>query len=262
MAGNMLFVVVMFPQFINPNPSTLADTRLRQGLYSAIDRQQMADTIQHGLVSVADSFLTPSSPDYADTLSAVVRYPYDPRRAIQLIESVGYTRDAEGSFRDAANQKLSIGIRANTNDNLAMHSMLAVADFWRPVGVDVDAVPVPVPLQTDRSYVAAFPSFRLQMYPGRSDVFSNFRSAAQPNQSGSYTNPEFDTLIDRFQGTVSRPEQVDVLRGIVGHITENLNMMTLFYQLEPTMIGNRVQHVDAKGVGSTPAWNAAEWDVI
>jgi hypothetical protein len=75
------------PQFLDPTPALVRDVRLRKALISGIDRQQLGDTLQFGLVPVADSVLSPEEPEYADTLPAVVKYPFDPRRSIQLFGS-------------------------------------------------------------------------------------------------------------------------------------------------------------------------------
>src|SRR5207253_578378 len=58
--------IVVFPQFINPNPPVIADVRFRRALTYALDRQQMTETLQAGLTPVAHSFLAPDEPEYRD----------------------------------------------------------------------------------------------------------------------------------------------------------------------------------------------------
>ena len=47
----------LYPQFINPNPTILADVRTRRALISAVDRSQLAESLMAGLVPIAESIL-------------------------------------------------------------------------------------------------------------------------------------------------------------------------------------------------------------
>lgn len=100
-----------YPQFINPDPPLLANVQLRRALHHAIDRQEMLDTLYFGQSTIAHSFLHDGEPDFKDGDSVTVKYPYDPGRATQLIEQLGYRKGADGGFRDPAGQRLSIEAR-------------------------------------------------------------------------------------------------------------------------------------------------------
>src|SRR4029453_14151363 len=93
--------LALWPQFLNPNPAVIGNVQFRRALLHALDRQQLVDALQFGLTSVADTYLSPDDPGHRDTAGGIVRYPYDPRQAAQLIESLGYTRAADGSYEDA-----------------------------------------------------------------------------------------------------------------------------------------------------------------
>ena len=77
-----------------------------------------------------------------------------------------------------------------------------------------------------------------------------------------YMNADFDALVDRYFATIPKDERVTVAGQIAQHVAENLVLMGLFYQAEPTMIGNRLRnvHVEKTG-GSTHTGNAHEWDL-
>jgi ABC-type transport system substrate-binding protein len=76
-----------------------------------------------------------------------------------------------------------------------------------------------------------------------------------------YMNPEFGALLDRFATTIPRAERIEVLGQIIYHIADQLNIMGLYYGLEPTLISQRVENVTARHPQSTHAWNAHEWNV-
>src|SRR5207248_6581696 len=103
--------LVVFPQFMNPSPPVVGNLQFRRALLHAIDRQQMAETLMAGTVPAAHAFLSPSDPAYAAIESDIVRYDYDPRRAAELLEGLGFTRGADGGYRDTAGQRLGVEIR-------------------------------------------------------------------------------------------------------------------------------------------------------
>src|SRR5207247_4617505 len=90
--------VNMFVQFLNPDPPLMADVRYRRALVHALDRQQLVDTLQFGLSSVAHSLYGPHNVEYPAIESSIVKYDYDPRRAAQLIEELGYTKGPDGIY--------------------------------------------------------------------------------------------------------------------------------------------------------------------
>src|SRR5678816_1061133 len=82
----------IYPQFVDPAEPLILKPQFRRALMHAVDRQEMADSIQFGVVPVAETFFSPRSPYYAAIEPQIVRYPYDPRRSAALIEELGYRR--------------------------------------------------------------------------------------------------------------------------------------------------------------------------
>jgi peptide/nickel transport system substrate-binding protein len=152
--------LVIYPQFVNPNPPIITDLRFRRALLQAIDRQAMADIIQSGLVPVAHSYVRPDELEYPETERFLVRYEYDPRRAGQVIEELDYVRGADGVFRDASGQRLAIEVRATTSPSIHTKSMFPVADYWQRLGLAVEPLVVPVQRTNDREYRATRPPSR------------------------------------------------------------------------------------------------------
>jgi peptide/nickel transport system substrate-binding protein len=89
----------MYPQHLNPQPAAIADAPFRRALIQAIDRQSLVDTLLSGQSQVADSFISPGEAEYQPTLSAVVKYGYDPAAATRGIEEMGFSKGADGVFR-------------------------------------------------------------------------------------------------------------------------------------------------------------------
>jgi peptide/nickel transport system substrate-binding protein len=256
---------ILYPQFVNPSPPVVADVRLRRALLYATNRPQMAETLEGGMSSIVDTFVQPREPEFRDVESSIVRYAYDPRRAGQLIEEMGYVRGGDGTFRDSANQRLEVELNSSRADSF-LKLIPALDDDWRRIGVGVAIDWVPPQRMRDAEYRANFRSFSLS---GQSAHLTRFHSSEarlpERNYRGAnnarYMNPEMDALIDRYFATVPKPERNRVLAQIVHHLTDQVVVLPLIWQVDPTMIGNRLTNVGAASRYTTQVWNAHEWDV-
>ncbi len=256
------------PQLLNPTPAVISNLQFRRALTHALDRQQIVESIQAGLVDVAHSFLT-DLPEYREVNANGVRYDHDPRRAAELIELLGYTRDSEGFFRDPAGTRLTVELRTTAGDDTREKMLLSMSDYWQRSGVAVEQVLVPGQRNQDREYRANRPGFVFSgggsYLDGLEDLHGSQSPLPETNYVGRndsrYVNPEFDALLDRYVATIPKQERMQVVARIVEHIAENLNIITLFPQAEPVMVANRVLNVVGHGPNSPQSWNAHEWDL-
>ncbi len=258
--------IALFPQFINPTPAVIGDARFRRALMHAADRKSMIDTIVYGQVPVPTSFVNPGLPESRETEAAAVRYDYDPRRAAQLIEELGYTRGGDGFFASAG-QRLGVEVRTTAGDDLRDELLYATSDYWQKNGVGVDTVIIPRQRTDDREYRSTRPGFEMVRQPNALSEGALRRyhgqEAALPENGfrgqnrTRYASPELDGLIDRYLVTVPRQDRIEVLRQMVRHISEQLPIMGITYNVEAMLIAKRIVNVDA----NVATRNGHEWDV-
>jgi ABC-type transport system substrate-binding protein len=259
--------IVLFPQFVNPSPPLLADVRFRKALISALDRQEMVDSLQAGLTPVADSFLALDEPEYPDVQASIVRYPFDPRGAMQAIEGLGYARGPDGSWREAGpgGQPLHLEIRTLTGIEINQKALFSAADYWQRIGLAVEPVVINRARAGEREFIATFPGFQVVRQGSTVGFLTNRRSSSAPmpetnfvgQNYARYMDPAFDALIDRFFVTVPRAERMEVLRQVIHQMTDEVHFMGLFFDGTPNLVGKRITGVTARAEG----WNAHLWDV-
>jgi len=258
----------MNPQFLNPDPPILLNVQFRRALYIAIDRRQLADELVYGLSDVAHSSIGPKEAEYRHIEPFIVRHAYDPGRAAQIIEDLGYVKGADGMFQDVSGRPLSVQIMA-TPDDTNQKPQFAVLDMWKSIGITPDAEIVTQQRQRDLAYRANFRSFALQAGVGYgpegvNGLISREARTAERNYVGGnyirYMNPEVDALVDRYFTTIPFPERMQLLGQIVRHTTENHIWMPLYWRVLPTLVHQRVVEVTAIGEGNQ-WWNAHLWDV-
>ena len=259
--------VQVFPQFMNPNPPIVGspNPQFRRALLHAINRQELVDTMQYGAVPVAHVFVTPEEPEYRFIEDSIVKYDFDPRRAAQMIEQLGYTRGPNNVFQQGG-QPLGVEIRA-TGTDLNQKLMHAIADYWRSIGIAAEETPIPPQRASDLEYRSTFPAFNVQMQGGDMNFVSNFHTSQlripetrfSGNNNARYSHLDLDNLIDRYESTIDRGERMRVAAGAVRHITDNVVELPIFYNAAPALIAKGIVNVGAPR-GAPTAWNVHLWD--
>ncbi len=262
-------LVQLFPQLLTPSPAVIGEVRFRRALLHGINREEMAATLQSGLAPVAHSFVSPEDAEYRHVEAGIVRFPYDPRRAAQLIEGVGYSKGTDGIYRDPAGARLGVELRA-TGTDINQKTMLSVADHWKRLGLEPETVTVPPQLASDLEYRATFPGFSVQRQGAALTNIRNFHSsqAALPENrwvGGNYPrymNAELDALIERFDATLPFADRMAIGTQAVQHLTDRVIELPLFFDGQPALISNRLVGLTAGGGGQKrTTWNAQDWDV-
>jgi len=257
-----------FPQFINPDPAVIANPVFRRSLMYALDRQQMADSLMYGKVPVADIFMSPEAAGYKDVEPGIVTYEYDPRKAGEMLRGLGFTAGTDGSLRGGDGRELSLEVRTGLND-LYIKVTESVADQWRRAGLQVQTQVIPQAQVRNLEYRATRTGFELSRRGIGMENLALFHTKELPlpengyigKNVSRYSNPEMDTLIDRYFATVPTNARHQVQKEIFRHMSDQLPLMTFFYDVEPSLVSNRLVNLNGKPAESTVAWNAYLWDV-
>jgi peptide/nickel transport system substrate-binding protein len=108
-----------------------ADTRVRQALTMAVDRDLIVRTILEGLAPVTHGPIQPVSWAYTD---AMTKYPFDPARARVLLDEAGW-RDADGDgIRERNGQALSFTMITQAGFAVRESVAQVLERQWRDVG--------------------------------------------------------------------------------------------------------------------------------
>jgi peptide/nickel transport system substrate-binding protein len=130
--------VGVFYLAFNLDRPVVSDVLVRQAIAHAIDRELIVDAILEGGGVLATSVVGEPVFGYKD-MELLERYPYDPERAIELLQEAGYTRGADGLMRDAAGQVLRLDALPSSGRSLKDREIAEVLqEFLRQVGIEVE----------------------------------------------------------------------------------------------------------------------------
>lgn len=263
--------IAAYPQFIDPRPAILLDARFRKGLVHALDRQEMADTLQWGMTPVRHAIFDTSEPQFRELDRLVVKYEFDQRRAAQLVESTGHPRAADGSFRDSSGQRLSVEVRITGTQDILQKLQLSIADYWQRAGIGAETLVIGRARINDYEYRATRAAFEMQQSPDTLKGLRRAHSSQTPlpennfrvtSNTSRYMNPAFDAMLDRFFSAIPGRERLAALGQILNHMSDQVTLIPLFSGTEPMLAHNRIIGIGSrKASEGTAAWNVHEWDL-
>jgi peptide/nickel transport system substrate-binding protein len=265
LGGVLAGVLPIYPQFIDPDPPVVGNPRFRRAMLTAIDRQELTDTLNNGLGPVAHSWVQPDQPEGRAIDGRIVRYAYDPRAATQALEALGYTRGPEGVFQASDGTKLSVGLLTHEQNSFHVPTALAVQTHWQRIGVDVQLDILPTPRATDLRARSLFPSFILLSKGVLGGPESYFTQKAIPlpennfagGNAARYGSAEIDGFVERYARTIPFPERMAVLGDMVHLQTDQVTMLPLFFQGGAFILGS----ARVKNVLPGEVWNAHTWEL-
>jgi peptide/nickel transport system substrate-binding protein len=259
-------IIDAFVQLRNPDPPIMTNVTFRRAALTALDRQSMVDTLVPSQSEVAHSFMAPGQPQ----LKAIqdrytVKYPYDPRQAVQMMQSIGCSVGTDGVMRDSAGRQLGWQIRTTAGDDLREKVMLTSAASWKQVGMAVSPYIIPRQQADDPEFRANFAAMEIVRQPGDVRGFKNLhsRTTSLPENQykgvgnrSRYFNPALDELIDRVFVTISIEERRDLMGQLDRIITTDVPFFMIMYASGTYLVNGRVLNFQSDG-----PWNAYQWDV-
>lgn len=256
----------IYPQHINPTPAIVLNLDFKRAMVHALDRQSAGDLLNAPNTPVGHTFVAPNEPEYPFIESAIVKYEYDTRKSLQMLEALGYARGPEGMLRDRSGQKLEFQIRTSLGDVTQEKAMYAMADDWQRLGVEVERHLVVPQRASDAEYRATYPAFDLKRQAGTMSYATSFhtRGIALPQNSylvsgnnSRYGRPEMDAAIDRYFTTIPWDQRMEHGRQIVNMLSSDVGWIGLWHLVAPILVPDRI--TDNRGLNQLAFIH--EWDV-
>jgi len=128
----------------NPKTPWLADKRFRQALSYGLNIDQLIEKVLFGYAKRVYAYSVPLYWSYGE--EGINKYPYDPAKAKQLIESTGAKMGPDGFYRWSNGQTVSVKIEGSSGSSLVESTLQIAQDQYGKIGIKVD--PQQVAFQT------------------------------------------------------------------------------------------------------------------
>jgi peptide/nickel transport system substrate-binding protein len=208
------------------------DVRVKRALLHAIDREAIIDSVVQGYAEVATGPISPALQAYYNP--DVATYPYDPERAIELLNEAGWTMGDDGVMvKDG--ERLSFVLDVGRNKDLEPVSAL-VQDYWSDIGVEAslntlewNAYIQKVVVQRD--YDA---TINWWITPADPDIYAYYHSSAAGtgfNLPG-YRDDTIDDLLERGRAETDVDARIEIYREFQEEVADQLPYLFLWYPSE------------------------------
>lgn len=275
--GNTWFVSIQFDSSVPDFRPVMLDKRVRQGLYSAIDREAYADVISGGIPNTAaHAFLPPDNPLHSHVKDGwKQRYPYDPNRAAESLAAAGWRPGPDGTLVNAAGERLKFELRTTADQE---KKMSIVGDMWKRVGADLDQLTVPTARVRDAEYRQQFPGGEITARGSQDSTLTRLELSEQPtaakrfsgNNRGHWYSEQYETLVGRYRTSLREVERGEAIKQIQDLLLEELPILLLSYESHAVWARKGVTAFqddfaggsDAGRLYGTFSRNAHEWDIL
>jgi peptide/nickel transport system substrate-binding protein len=227
--------------FRDPAAPWAGDVRVRQAMLHLVDRQGLVDAVMSGLSPVAHTALLPTDPAYAQLEQrGLPRFSLDRAQGERLLDAAGWPRGADGIRSNAAGTVFRFNpANAVAGGDSGDEETLVLVDGFRAGGI-----------QSEPDFIietAADASERRAKSNGISrpsvpdntywDRFLSSQISAESNRwrlanTGGYSNPEVDRLIDQWRATLDPSQLVGRTAELHKLLLDELPALPLYYQVE------------------------------
>jgi peptide/nickel transport system substrate-binding protein len=240
---------------------------VRQALIHSINRVEIAETIGHGKEPLIDFPLGVSRPQFRAADAAVKKYPYDVRRAEQLMNDAGWRKGSDGILVNDRGERFSVEFRAQRRADL-QQLQGSIADYFKALGVDTQQVVMASAQANSPENRNRWPGFWVASHNIQAEDWKDrYHTVNTPNEGNNWIGnnvaawrtPAKDQIIDRFFDELNAQRQSDVMVEFLKMFSEELPHLPLKYNAEVTSWRNNIKGVSIRN--ETGGENARTWNI-
>ena len=232
--------------WVNNESSKLAPTEARQALTYALDRQQIVDAKYKGLGQVADVYAAPTQWSY--TNEGVTQYPFDPAKANELLDGLGWVRGEDG-IREKDGERFTLSY-ITTKDT---DPVIPIAEQnYAEVGIDF----VPEVLDSNTAFARfgdgdyELAGFRTNGLSDPNDAVSEYGIDDPSINVSRYSNDRVTELVAAGVATSDREERQQIYTELYQVLSEDPPSILLDYRKSITAWNARVEGADTYITGN------------
>jgi ABC-type transport system substrate-binding protein len=248
--------------------AALLDLRVRRALAHAIDRRAINEGMFENQGVMAEALVPPRMPYTAEAERAITKHPYDLQQVERLMAQAGFSKDRDGFFADGRGERLRTDLRVNSGTEWE-RAQAVLAAQWEAAGFEMQTSVLPRALTRDAEANHQFSGVGQRVVGGGEQMWNvlvadEIGSPANRwrgrNRSG-WSDPELETLWQRYNTTLDRPERVQQIVQMAKIVSDHLPLFMMYYQV--TVIAHvGTLHGPVPGTVHTLAhWNVHEWEL-
>ena len=224
----------------------LTDKRVRQAFGYALNRQEMLSSFFNNQGTIISGPFAPGS--WAYNLD-VQPLPYNPQKAIALLNEAGFKKGADGIMqKDGRKLELTLLVPIEKESEAVKRVVLAFQNYLKNIGASVKVEfkewqAWKEDVFADHRFDIVFASW---VFDDSADISSLFHSAEigpWKNNFGGYSNPEVDSLIVESKLTLDHEKRRTINRKLHAMLADEAPYTFLWTLTNYSAYHKKIQHV-------------------
>ena len=224
----------------------LADKRVRKAITYAVNRQEMLDSFFQGQGTIISGPYAPGS--WAYNLD-VQPLPYDPEKAIELLNEAGFVQGDDGIMeKDGEKLSLTLKVPIEKESEAVKRVVLAFKNYLGKIGVDIKGefkewMSWKEDVFLNHDFDVIFASW---VFDDSADITSLFHSSEigpWMNNFGAYSNPEVDGFIVESKLTLDHEKRRTIYRKLHSLLADECPYTFLWTLTNYAAYHKRLRHV-------------------
>jgi peptide/nickel transport system substrate-binding protein len=235
------------------DPST--GKTVRQALYYAVDRKSLADKVYFKQADVATTVEPPTS--WALSTN-VTKYPYDPKKASDLLDQAGWKAGPDG-VRVKDGVRLSFEVITNVGNKARETTIQVLAESWKKIGVEAQPKPIQfteyVKTSTTRDFDMVMGGIASGVDPDLSQIYHSRVIGKGLNRMG-YHSPQLDDMLDKAVQVLDQSKRKQIYAQVQQILMDDLPAGMLVWPRALVAVSKRVQNF---GIGPFNRYQNRPW---
>ncbi len=225
--------------------------KVRQALTTAIDRESIVKGVLLGLGAVAH---TPYKPDTFWFNPNVKKFPYDPKKARQMLEEEGWKDTNGDGILDKEGKPFEFTIITNQGNDIRKNAAIIIQKNLKAVGVKVNIRVIEWAaflknFINKRNFEACLLGWGIGIDPSQIDIWDSRKTSEKELNFISYQNTEVDRLLELGASTYDREERKKYYDRFQEIIAEDQPYTFLFVQDSLPIISSRFHGIVPAPIG-------------
>ncbi|MCP5404992.1 MAG: peptide-binding protein [Pseudomonadaceae bacterium] len=239
-----------------------ADTRVRQALSYAIDRQGIINAVLFGQGLPMAGVFKPGTWAYNENLQP---YPYNPQKARQLLAEAGWADTDGDGLLDKNGTPFRFTVVTNQGNEARLKTAQIMQSFFRDIGIEMS-----IRVQEwstfvsntirNRAFDAILLGWSLSAEPDPYDIWHSSKTKPEEFNIIGFANPQADTLMDKARHEFNQAKRKEYLDAFQTILHEEQPYLWLYAPYSLLAVHKRIVGIsptEAAGI----SYNQPDWYV-
>ncbi|MBI2609143.1 MAG: peptide ABC transporter substrate-binding protein [Deltaproteobacteria bacterium] len=251
---------------VNLDDPILKERGVRQALLYGMNRVGMVEKLFSGKQAVSHSWLPPKHYGYNPN---VKKYPYDPLKAEQILEDLGWKMGSSG-VREKDGKKLEFTIMTTADNKARSDVQQLIQADWRKIGVKLEIKNQPAKVFFGETvHERKFQHFAMYAWVNspQSDGESLWTIKNIPSKENNWQgqnnpgwrNEEANKIDIQVPVTLEESKRKELLSKEQEIWVEDLPALPLFWRVDISVTDKELENWKPTGTDTPVTWNAESW---